>query len=311
MLIAITGGRGMIGKAVVQELKRHNYDYRTLGRSPVPEEAQDRSKNLAGSITDPEIVEKLVAGAQCIFHLARSTHALDDLCEIDFYAMKVLLPVMLKNNLEVHFTSSQAVHGIEHGWPVKRVKEDHPFRPEDPYGVMKLAWERMLFVYKCRNHLRYITYRFPCVVPAEFGLDGWLTGGYWKQIQEKNSIEPTSDNERWGGRSYAHVEHIAATMVDNIGNKGAYGQEYMLCADDYLLNLDLAKLCRQVALENGIKCELQWPMKGLPGDKFQTQFNFNNNKARINLGFNLPDSKEFLLNKIRAWFKKFGNNREN
>ncbi|MEO6846342.1 MAG: NAD-dependent epimerase/dehydratase family protein, partial [Chthoniobacterales bacterium] len=107
LFVAITGGRGMIGRALQRALDAEGIPYRTLGRSAVE---WDASRHLVGSTTDPEMVARLMEGATVLFHLARTTHEIEDMCVYDYPAMMHLLPRALKEDMEVHFTSSQMVH---------------------------------------------------------------------------------------------------------------------------------------------------------------------------------------------------------
>lgn len=299
MLVAITGGRGKIGVELTKELKRRGYDYRTLSRTPLSESIphEERKNHIVGTITDPIAVNNLVDGADCIIHLARTTHELNDICDVDLYSMKVLIPAMIEHNLEVIFTSSQAVHGSEHQYPHRRVTEDYPFEPDDPYGVMKLAWERMLFVYKCRNNLRYITYRFPYVF-----IDQIFTQ-YLEQGIRNGVIVPEDALHCWGGFSYVHVEHIVPTIVDNIGNKRAYGSEYMCCADTYMTYRKLARMSCDILIQERYKCKVEWPEREPDADNFTTLFDFDNSKAKRYLNFDASDSEELLRNKLFKWLK--------
>ncbi|MDK1031732.1 MAG: NAD-dependent epimerase/dehydratase family protein, partial [Planctomycetia bacterium] len=189
-LVAITGGRGMIGAAIQAELDARGIACRTLGRS---EPQEDDPKHLVGSTTDPEMVRRLLDGAAVLFHLARTTHDLQDMCKYDYPAMATILPAAIEGDVEVHFTSSQMVHDCQRSYPIETVDEDFPFEPHDPYGAMKLAWERTLICCRKTHGMNYVTYRFATVIRPDFAPD-YFAARYLKQGLDSGVIAPQHDH---------------------------------------------------------------------------------------------------------------------
>lgn len=294
-LAAITGGRGMIGRALQRALETQGIRYRTLGRSPV-EDAD--SRHLVGATTDPEMVARLMDGATILFHLARTTHRIEDMCVYDYPAMMHLLPRAVDEGMEVHFTSSQMVHDGARQYPVTTIDEDFPFEPYDPYGAMKLAWERTLICYRKSAGLRYITYRCPCVIPPELVV-GQHLAWYLQLGMEKGVIAPQNENERYGGASIIHAEDLAEVMVKNIGNTRAFGREYHICYDNYISYAELAQLCAEILHEQGVPVRTEWDVTGSPGPGFVVQQMCSNARAKEYLGFQ-DHSEGVLREKLRA-----------
>jgi len=293
-MVAITGGRGNIGTEIQNVLNVRGIPFRTLGRSAPP---RDDPRHLVGSTTDPECVDRLIDGATVLMHLARTTHDLNDMCSYDYPALAPILNAAVARRLEVHFPSSQMVHDSARSFPLALIDEDHPHEPHDPYGAMKLAWEKSLVAMKQTQGLRYIIYRFPTIIPGRLSMQGGL-GRYLKLGLETGVISPSDDSERFGGHSIIHVEQVAEIMVANIGNTRAYGREYNVCNSRYLYHRDTARLCADVLCEQGIDVRLNWDITGEPGPDFMTMQMFSNARARQFLGFNDIDERSLLRQKL-------------
>ena len=65
--ILVTGASGFLGRAVVRELLAGGYAVRTLQRTP---SRTPGATDVLGSVTDPEVVARAVAGADAVVHLA-------------------------------------------------------------------------------------------------------------------------------------------------------------------------------------------------------------------------------------------------
>lgn len=68
MRLLVTGGRGLLGSAVVRGLAGRGHDVTVLQRSPAGHGPAVRE--VLGDITDPEVVRTAVAGADGVVHLA-------------------------------------------------------------------------------------------------------------------------------------------------------------------------------------------------------------------------------------------------
>jgi nucleoside-diphosphate-sugar epimerase len=302
MLIAITGGRGLLGRHICARLDERNIPYRTLGRRPAKESVDER--HLVGSTTDADAVAALTRGATSLVHLARTTHELESLCRHDLAALATLVPVATSGGLRIHFASSQAVQGKARRYPVPRVDEDFPGHPDDSYGVMKLAWEEMLRLPAHTRAAQHVIYRMPIVIPATIDEGApWLQSlltGMMQRALTSGVITATSDDVFFGGFSYVHVEDAAAAIVDALVRPEVPGATYMLCADDYMTFADLAALQQQVARSCGRDLEVAWK-SGQPGAGFSTFYDFSNARAKSCLAFSPRDSRARLTAKLRRW----------
>ena len=68
MLVAVTGGTGFVGTAVVSELTRAGHEVRVLSRS-TPERLSEGARHIAGSVVTGEGLDALVEGVDSVVHL--------------------------------------------------------------------------------------------------------------------------------------------------------------------------------------------------------------------------------------------------
>ena len=294
ILVALTGGRGMIGTQIQKVLEERGVPFRTLDVAPTP---KDDPRHLVGSVLDGDTLEKLVDGASALVHLARTTHDLKDMCRFDYPAMAPIMGAIVAHDIEIHFPSSQLVHDRTRDYPVRPVDEDHPLEPYSPYGAMKIAWERLLVSYRKTHGTRHITYRFPNVIPPVVRA-GSGVARYIPCAIDDGVIKPTSDTERFSGESLIHAEQVAQTIVSNLGNQDAYGREYNLCWDEYMTYHALAEFTADILREHGYAVRVDWDRTGVPGDDFWARLAFSNARARKYLGF--TDDQGALLRKKLA-----------
>ncbi len=76
MTIALTGGTGFVGQAVLDVLARADRPARALARS-VPKRAGSRVEWIQGSLSDRAALDELVEGAEVVIHIAGLTTSTD------------------------------------------------------------------------------------------------------------------------------------------------------------------------------------------------------------------------------------------
>ena len=68
----ITGGSGVLGRALIRELLDHGLPVRALDRKPPPPELRREIEFIEGSVLDPAAVDRAMAGVEVVYHLAAS-----------------------------------------------------------------------------------------------------------------------------------------------------------------------------------------------------------------------------------------------
>lgn len=166
MNILVTGGAGFIGSNIVKRLLE-------LGHAPevLDDLSSGYRQNLVpgvpfieGDVRDGEAVAAAAQGCGAILHLAASVgnkrsidHPLTD-SEINVLGTLNVLEVARQHDIDrVVFSSSAGIFGELKTLPIA---EDHPQDPDSPYGVSKLAAEKMCLVYNKLYGMRNVCLRY-------------------------------------------------------------------------------------------------------------------------------------------------------
>jgi UDP-glucose 4-epimerase len=151
MAILVTGGAGYIGSHTVRALRRRDHDVVVLDDLSRGHPAAVLGAPLVeGSIQDRALVAELVGrhGVDALIHFAARKSVGESVADPGRYfdenvggTAALLRTVAAAGVRHVVFSSSAAVYGTPEQVPIR---EDHPLRPESPYGESKVLVERML-----------------------------------------------------------------------------------------------------------------------------------------------------------------------
>jgi nucleoside-diphosphate-sugar epimerase len=177
MKILVTGAAGKLGTFVLRELKSHGHHVTTFDRVHVGEPAD---REITGDIEDIEAVVRAASGTVAILHLAGiPTHGLtpdEKTFRINAMgAFNVHEAARRAGIARVVSMSSEAVLGWAPGsWQRAHlpdylpIDEAHPCRPQDCYGLSKLALEAVGRAFTDRCGMVTVFIRAPWIVsPAE------------------------------------------------------------------------------------------------------------------------------------------------
>jgi UDP-glucose 4-epimerase len=233
MAILVTGGAGYIGAQTVRFLRQRDRDVIVLDDVSRGHPAAVLDAPLVvGSIADAALVAAVVEryGVDAVIHFAARKSVGESMADPGRYfdenvggTASLLRTVTAAGVRHVVFSSSAAVYGTPEHVPIG---EDHPLRPESPYGESKVLVERMLPWFE-RAHgttavsLRYFnaagassdgrigedfsqtTNLVPLVMKAALGRSG--------PLQVFGTDYPTRDGTCV--RDYVHVEDLADAHV--------------------------------------------------------------------------------------------------
>ena len=166
MKVLVTGGAGFIGSNIVWHLLQMNHQPVVLDdfSSGYRENLYSGVPFVDGDIRNRELVERAAQGCQVILHLAASVgnkrsidHPQLD-SEINVLGTLNVLEAARANTIHrVVFSSSAGIFGELKTLPIA---EDHPQDPDSPYGVSKLAAEKMCLVYNKLYGMHNICLRY-------------------------------------------------------------------------------------------------------------------------------------------------------
>jgi UDP-glucose 4-epimerase len=233
MAILVTGGAGYIGAQTVRALRQHDHEVVVLDDLSRGHPAAVLEVPLVvGSIADVAVVAGVVERHRvgALIHFAARKSVGESVADPGRYfdenvggTASLLRTVSAAGVRHVVFSSSAAVYGTPERVPID---EDHPLRPESPYGESKVLVERMLPWFErglgtTAVSLRYFnaagassdgrigedfsqtTNLVPLVMKAALGHSG--------PLQVFGTDYPTRDGTCV--RDYVHVEDLAGAHV--------------------------------------------------------------------------------------------------
>lgn len=238
--ILVTGGAGFIGSHVTEALIQRGHDVTVLDdlSGGFKDNVHPQAEMVVGSITDADLVNNLfeVGKFDYVYHLAAyAAEGLSHFIKRFNYNNNLMGSVNLINaavNTGVKcfvFTSSIAVYGASPDLPLR---EETPARPEDSYGVAKLAVEHELFASKHMFDLNYIIFRPHNVFGERQNIgDKYrnVVGIFMNQILQGKPMTVFGDGEQT--RAFSYIGDMAPIMAEAIEKPEAYNQIFNIGAD--------------------------------------------------------------------------------
>jgi UDP-glucose 4-epimerase len=253
--ILITGGGGFIGSHLAETLAKHNYvtvldDFSTGAQSNLDEASVNAVIN--GSVTDTELVERVVPGHDIVAHMAavmgvkRTLERPLEVLEVNIDGTRTVLDAAADADVErVLVASTSEVYGDA---PEPPYAEDDEQAPKTNYAVAKLADERFAEAYGETHDLDYTIVRYfnvygprqdssgygyvvPIFVRNALAGDPLEVHGDGGQTRDFTYIDdavdctiaalgPAGRNEVFnvGGGAELTIHELAETVVDSVGN---------------------------------------------------------------------------------------------
>lgn len=205
MKILVTGGSGAVGKYIVDEMIGHGH---SVGVLDIVAPARKGIPFHLVNVLELNDVVDAVKGYDCIIHTAGIPHPLNDPAEKVFTVnvngtFNVLQSAARAGITKVVFTSSESTLGF--AFMTNRmvpqyvpIDEEHPTRPQDPYGLSKVICEELCRSYSARYGMRTVCLREPWIwLPEAPMID------FYKKLVEEYDQWPKN---LW---AYVHVYDVA------------------------------------------------------------------------------------------------------
>jgi nucleoside-diphosphate-sugar epimerase len=226
--ILVTGGSGLVGKYVVEDLSQsHTVEVLDL-KNP------RGSHNLfhRANILSLSTLIKIIRGYDVVVHLAGIPHPLDEPPEKVFQVntvgtFNVLEACALNGVPKVVLMSSESTLGfafsITRMWPeYVPIDENHPLRPQDPYGLSKVSSELL-----CAAYTRTYGIQTVCLRPP------------WVWVQDKKEVERykqlINDYPKWYKNLWAYVhvlDLVQAVRLSIESTELSFHDSFFITADD-------------------------------------------------------------------------------
>lgn len=306
--VLVTGGAGFIGSHVAEELLNRNCQVTVLDdlSGGFVDNLVDGIRFVPGSINDVDLVNKLFQQEKYdyVFHLAAyAAEGLSHFIKRFNYENNLIGSVNLINtavNTGVKcfvFTSSIAVYGASPDLPMT---EATLARPEDSYGIAKLAVEQELRVCKEMFDLDYVIFRPHNVYGERQNIgDKYrnVVGIFMNQILQSKPMTVFGDGSQT--RAFSYIGDVAPIIAEAIETPKAYNQIFNIGADQpYSVN----ELAERVAIAMGVKPELvHLPARNEVADAYSSH-----EKIRQVFGNRPLHSLEEGLDRMAAWVKSHG-----
>ncbi|MCX6143772.1 MAG: NAD(P)-dependent oxidoreductase [Ignavibacteriales bacterium] len=241
MRILVTGGSGLVGRYVVEELKLTHHveilDLKRPDRSLLPYHPVD--------LLDEGETREHVRGFGVVVHLAGIPHPLNDSPEKVFrtntQSTYNLLEACAANGVRRFvFISSESVLGFAFSttrmWPeFLPMDERHALRPQDPYGLSKVACEQVCNGFTRRTGMQTICLRPPWVwVPEPKEVE------FYKQLRAEY---PKWYKNLW---AYIHVFDVAKAVRQCVESPDLPAHDsFFICASETWVDVESKALVAQ------------------------------------------------------------------
>jgi UDP-glucose 4-epimerase len=292
MKVAVTGGAGYIGSALVKRLVEDgnqvvsvdnlmNGDYGSLKVLGLG----SRAILHVADIRDEKNIEEIFKGSDAIAHLAavpglvKCDENPEEATSINVYGTYRVLEAARRLDIgKVVFCSSAAVYGSPLELPVT---ESHPLRPLNLYGVTKLAGEKLTMAFWENYGIETICLRFGNVFGV--GLYTNYDTVIPKFVRMGLAGEPlTVYGDGTSTRDFVHVEDIVHAMTLSLSSKGLGGESYNVGGE----TLEIGTLAENVAdfleKETGERLGINH-LPPRPGETKELSYNLK--KVKAGLGY--------------------------
>ncbi len=252
----VTGGAGFIGSHLTEYLLARGHTVNVLDDLSTGREenltavaGHPRLKIRRGSITDPELLEDAVRGAEVIFHLAAAVGVrlvADDpvrTIETNIYPTEVLLRLAAQGKQKFFLASTSEVFGknAKERW----TEEDDlqlgaTSHPRWAYGCSKAIDEFLALAYHRKFGLEVVVGRFFNVVgPRQVGHYGMVVPRFVDQALAGGPVVVYDDGEQV--RCFAHVREVVEAVVRLMETPAAVGRVFNIGSDQPVSIRELAR----------------------------------------------------------------------
>lgn len=307
MRALVTGGSGFIGSNVSKLLLSKGYDVRVLDNLSSGHfvNIENYVKNgdiefIQGDICDVDAVNQATKGVDVVFHLAACVGRQKSIDNPQLDSSTNLLGTvnvlegMQKNGVgRIVYSSSAAIFG-ELVTPT--IDESHPQNADSPYGVSKLAAEKMILAYSgIYPEITGVCLRYFNIygVNQRFDLYGNVIPIFAKRIYSGEPITIFGDGTQT--RDFVNVKDVArANFLGSVSDKGT--DVYNLGSGDSITINRLAEMMIEIS---GKKTEIIYAPER-PADVKHCKANAQ--KAADQLGFRAEVELADGLEEYMKWY---------
>jgi len=244
--ILVTGGTGLLGKALVKRLVQSGQSVRLLVRRPPSGwVAEDPQIGLVyGDLGDPDAVERAVAGVDLVYHVGATMNGgWDEYAGGTVVGTRNIVSSCLRHGVrKLVYVSSQAVLDYASLGRDALITESFPLEPypekRGHYARAKLEAERIVLDAAREEGLPAVVLR-PAQIfgPGAEHVPPYGTislGNRWVVMGRGNALVPL-----------VYVEDVVDSMICAAERDGTVGSIFQIVDDDYLTQREFLRLCCQ------------------------------------------------------------------
>ena len=249
----VTGGAGFIGSNVVKYLLKKKWDIRVIDDLSTGYRCNLNELDvdfIHGDIRNDKIITQACEGIDIVFHLAacvgRQKSIDDPLLDssTNLIGTVNVLEGMRKHRVKrIIYSSSAAIFGE---LITPSIDENHPQNPDSPYGVSKLAAEKMILAYSGIYDITGVCLRYFNIygINQRYDLYGNVIPIFAKRIYSDKPMTIYGDGEQTRDflnvKDVARANYLAATTKKDTG-------VYNLGSGSSITINTLAKIMREIS----------------------------------------------------------------
>jgi nucleoside-diphosphate-sugar epimerase len=246
--IAVTGGSGKAGRAVVRDLLERGHDVLNIDRAPSAESSTPDSPApfLYADLTDfGQTLEALsgadwIPGVEAVVHLAAipsPSHATPDLVfQTNMASTYTVFSAAERLKLKrVVWASSETTLGLPFDTPpdYAPIDEQHPLRPETSYSLTKVLGEEAARQFNRRNGIPYLGLRFSNIMERH---DYDRFPSFWEDPNLR----------KWNLWGYVDESHVAQSVRRALEADVAGADSFIIAAGDTVMKRPSRELMAEV-----------------------------------------------------------------
>jgi nucleoside-diphosphate-sugar epimerase len=246
--IAVTGGSGKAGRAIVRDLLEHGHDVLNIDRVPSAESSSPDSPApfMAADVTDfGQTLEALsggdrLPGIEAVVHLAAipsPVHATPDVVfRTNIVSTHTVFAAAARLGLRrVVWASSETTLGLPFDRPPDYVPvdEEHPLRPESSYALSKVLGEEMARQFSRWSGIPFVGLRFSNVMERA---DYERFPAFWEDPHLR----------KWNLWSYVDESHVGESVRRALVADVRGADAFVIAAADTVMRQPSRELMAQV-----------------------------------------------------------------
>ena len=306
MKIAIFGGSGFIGSAIVDRLLQDGHMLRVFERPSLEPfsafTADERVEWVSGDLMSPPDVTHAIDGVDVVLHLVSTTvpkssndDPIYDVQSNLVATLQMLNAMRAKRVSKIVFISSGGtVYGTPHYLPVD---ETHPTEPQVSYGITKLAIEKYILLYQRQYGIKANILRVsnPYGERQKVQSGQGAVGIFLKRALQGKSLDIWGDGSVT--RDYIYVGDVAEAFASAITYNGP----------ESVFNISSGVGITLNALIENLESVLGKPItrRYLEGRPFDVKVSvLDNSLARLELGWQPAVGLRDGIHRTAVWMEK-------